>query len=124
MISRSMAEFLSLMREKEIPGEDLSADQNTLLDEARSAGYVWQGNTRDMRMSLSLTEKGRTALRLFDEEAKDHADQERQRKKELIRGRILHGFVEVVKILFGALVGYIFADPAAFWRQVCSLFGM
>lgn len=124
MISRSMAEFLSLMREQDIPGEDLSADQNTLLDEARSAGYVWQGNTRDMRMSLSLTEKGRTVLRLFDEEAKDHADQERQRKKELIRGRILHGFVEVVKILFGALVGYIFADPAAFWRQVRSLLGM
>ena len=124
MISRTMAEFLSLMREQEVPGEDLSADQNTLLDEARSAGYVWQGNTRDMRMSLSLTEKGRRALRLFDEEAKDHADQERQRKKELIRGRIFHGFVEALKILFGALVGYIFADPAAFWRQVRSLLGM
>ena len=124
MISRSMAEFLSLMRGKEIPGEDLNADQNTLLDEARSAGYVWQGNTRDMRMSLSLTEKGRTALRLFDEEAKNHAEQERQRKKELIRGRVLHGFVEALKILFGAFVGYVFADPAAFWQQIRSLLGM
>ena len=126
MISRSMAEFLSLMREQDIPYDDLSDHQRALFDEALRAGYLWEGTTRDMRLSLSLSEKGYTALISFEDEQQQQEDQ--QAEAEYQQGRrdanrnFLHCLGELGKLFFSASLSRLFSDPAGFIRAVQRIF--
>lgn len=126
MISRTMAEFLSLMREQEIPYDDLTDRQRTLFDEALRAGYLWQGTTMDMRLSLSLSEKGYAALISFEDEQQQQEDQhaaaDYQQGRRDARRNLLHCFVEFGKLIFSASLSRLFSDPAGFLRAIQRIF--
>ena len=126
MISRSMAEFLSLMREQEVPYDNLTDRQRALFDEALRAGYLWEGTTMGMRLSLSLSEKGYAALISFEDEQQQQEDQhaaaDYQQGRRDTRRNILHCFGELGKLFFSASLSRLFSDPTGFIRAVRRTF--